>query len=135
MPRNVTVAFRTQEEALALLQDTVEFYWPDPMGRRAVGGGGYEYETDDGRRCPVGRHLINPRSATTHGMNGVCSIRPSVLEKRLKPESRGYPKWMWHRLQNLHDFSDNWSACGLSRVGENAVKEITALIRKRLPAS
>jgi hypothetical protein len=45
-----------------VLNDSLEFYWEDPEGRRATRNagdfsGGCQYITNDGRKCAVGRLL------------------------------------------------------------------------------
>ncbi len=141
-----TVPVRTQADALALVQETIEFYGKDPEKRRAfvVGWDGRKkcvYVSADGRKCAVGRCLTQPkliRQAIGRDLSvsDIARFKAGRFQSLFKPEYRGYPLEMWEELQRLHDSERNWSQTGLSPLGEMAKDSFESWIRNEsgLPA-
>lgn len=99
-----------------IVDETVEYYKADPL-RLAKGpppgveiGGsfvGCNYITDDGRKCAVGRCMIDPQewpSTVTEQWK-----TPEELDKELEERYRGHSLAFWKSVQALHDFA-NWES-------------------------
>lgn len=112
------------------------------LQNRALGETGCMYCTNEGRRCAVGRFMIDPPKdfhggvirlvaaalntsvySITFGMKTIYQ----VLEEKLVPEVRGNPLEFWSELQQLHDNMDNWTDTGLSVEGKEAVEKLHAV--------
>jgi hypothetical protein len=130
-----TIPTRTKAEALKLIDETVAYYAADPQRRRAKDNSGCSYETDDGRRCAVGRCLQDPRYIQIVVVTPLaCSALPdrmqaSTLDELLKPEYRGYPEELWRLLQRLHDSTVYWNTNGLTLTGRERVDTIKEWVR------
>lgn len=84
-----------------VLIDTVEFYGED-LERRATEGLSCVYETEDKRRCAIGR--LCPEIAGTLPYSGVGRIW-----KRLPEQVKELGVDFLFQVQLIHDRKDNWS--------------------------
>lgn len=121
---------RTKEEYLALLEDTVKYYSED-TSRRAMEENDCVYLTEDGRKCAVGRFLVE-NFDYTH-FNSCYSVKDLYTQygntdKFLTSECRGYNIDFWQRLQGLHDNSTLWDNKGLTKSGKITVENIKSHI-------
>lgn len=142
MSNESVVSRRTQAEALALLQDEVDFYGADPSRRAVVETDDSPrcyYHAPDGRCCAVGRHLSDPAEFELRfpgiPVNDVEQSVVGGIRTFLKPEVRGFPIELWNMLQSLHDNSMFWTATGLSDKGQNQVDYIRQRIAVMFHAS
>ena len=92
-----------------IVDETVEYYKADPT-RVAKGNPPSVYFvcyyiTDDGRKCAVGRCMINPKP----WVGGVDTQWKTIeeLDKELEERYRGHSLEFWKNVQALHDFA-NW---------------------------
>lgn len=123
-----------QKTKLEIINETVEYYGADPSKRGVKFENGVQvacrYLTIDGKMCAVGRCMKEP----TIDMSGAISCggiyltdtealvgytQPVSVENYLKEEYRGHGDMFWSALQSFHDDISNWTATGLSSVGEN----------------
>lgn len=158
MTTETATPLRTQADAIALIDETVVFYGADPKNRRSISMVNNEetgclYDSGDGRRCAVGRCLLNsvevqeklgdtkntPRAAHLPDRLG---FEGRTLDSLLKPQYRGYPGGMWTLLQKLHDNPDNWDmdstmlpALTARGIGEVRTAKEWVRIHSRLPQS
>lgn len=121
---------RTKEEYLALLEDTVKYYSED-TSRRAMGKIDCEYLTEDGRKCAVGRFLVEDFGYKS--FNTCTSVTDlyatyGSTDEFLIPEYRGYDIDFWVKLQQLHDTEPFWNDEGLTDEGNASVERIKELI-------
>lgn len=134
---------RTKEEALALLNETIEYYSED-LSRRGIESRGSDlckYRVKGGGMCAVGRCMkdgldyedLNKRGGL-YSLAGVLISKVDKskplpeLDKYLKDEHKGYPVIVWEVLQTIHDDSGNWKGTEASKVVLE--KEHKAAIKK-----
>lgn len=123
---------KLQKEMLKVLDDTKEFYHKNPS-KRAIEPNGCVFETEDGRRCAVGRYLTKKDLKNIHGkdMNGGFGpelIRPivsSAVFKRL-------PTYFWNDLQTFHDAPVIWDNDGITEIGIKTYNELKQKILNNL---
>ena len=125
--------------ALEFLEDTVKYFSED-VSRRCVEITDaqltkctYAPQNKEQTGCAIGRHLT-PTAQEILDMENNISIH-NVFERR-DVESL-LPDWMLKiepevlmKVQNLHDFANNWTSRGLSVRGEQTVKSIKLLIEE-----
>jgi hypothetical protein len=91
------------------------------------------YETEDGKRCAVGRcmtpnglafgkHLVD--SGKPSAVASVHERSHSGIDYYLKPEYQGLRIEFWDALQNLHDSICYWDEKGLSNLGINTAERL-----------
>ncbi len=142
MTSTTTVPVRTQADALALIDETVEFYGQDPKGRRGVTVTAQQavlcrYDTGDGRKCAVGRCFLDSVGDRWRFSRDPVAYRVARMElmgetfdSHLKPEYQGYPMNFWGRLQDLHDSSNHWAKpSGLTETGQMKVESFKQWVR------
>ena len=84
--------------------DTLLPYKQDPTTCAKNGKGGCEYLTKDGRKCAVGKHLID-------GEHQMSSLYVSSLFSRYNPDDilteeakqQQIPRNVWAKMQSYHD--------------------------------
>jgi hypothetical protein len=118
----------------AFLNETVEYYSADPVGRRCRGrnGGGFdgcEYApetlgkqaTSEG--CAIGRKLPREIALELDELQA-GSVCDHLTWNRLPEELTSLGQEFLQAVQTLHDISDYWTAIGLSTKGKNLVQRI-----------
>ena len=119
---------RTLEEALNLIEETVNHYSVHPKKLRAVTETGdcVYIDQSSGNMCAVGRCLLNPLDAMEGQSVDQFKAFDTLDPELVKEQYRGYPFDLWDSLQNLHDNTANWSLSplGLSKKGRAVVKRI-----------
>lgn len=95
-----------------IIEDTVRYYEEDPS-RRALRKSPvqypvWQYLTEDGRRCAVGRYMIP--GCTAEGLNASAAdtLDAYTEEKVLRPEALGHSIRFWSSLQSYHDSPVLW---------------------------
>lgn len=107
----------TQKEAqLLILNDVINYY--NLGNRSAREDGGCLYNGPDGKHCAAARWMTDPSEANETTLN------TSEHFDLLKPEAQlaGIP--FMQSIQDLHDYTNNWTETGLSFVGEKYVRYI-----------
>lgn len=92
-----------KDRQIAFLDEMIEFYSADPS-RRANTQHGCEYQTTDGRKCAIGRHLTfyNP-GMEERGVDDIVYKFPGCLPKEILDLSTEFLS----QCQELHD-NGNW---------------------------
>ena len=119
---------------LQILKETYEYY-SDPS-KRAIFASGCYYEAPDGKKCAVGRCLINPKKLEYLGggtINDVIRHNAIVLNLRLKPEYRGHEVQFWSSLQAWHDSDLNFAGDRISEEGEAVYQKLVKIYSPRKP--
>ena len=131
-----------QKTKTEIINETAEFYGADPT-RRAIlftAQGGHSicaYLTEEGKKCAVGRYLIERKKISNHG-NGqkvcakdlTCAVTSiEDLDQYLLPEYRGHEIDFWMKLQSFHDTDKYFSEKSLSEKGV-AIKEYLLSVYK-----
>lgn len=128
------VASRTRDEMIALVHETVEAFTGKP---RAFTEGLMTKCVYFGPEacCAIGRKMLPSlkETLTKRGLNTrpiwiVMQELGMSLDELLIPEARGYPKWLWDRLQSLHDEHRYWYGQELSTEGKMAVSNILTIL-------
>ena len=132
----MSTAPSTTMTAEAIILETAAHYADNPPAKRAlVTKGDCEclYLTPDGRMCALGRCLKDPKKfAHIHGqvetlvtkIKGDFRSPAEALDSILKPQYRGHPLKLWHRLQSFHDSPSNWTNTGLSVDGRRRLFDL-----------
>jgi len=123
-----------QKTKKEIILETAEFYGSDPSRRAVVNQDGRatcRYLTEDGRKCAVGRCLIegekmlydSTQDDSTQVLVSAESADIAVnritnLRDVLMPEYRGHDIYFWKRLQEFHDCNSNFTDTGLSEDGQ-----------------
>lgn len=108
---------------LAFLQDTITYYTTD-VNRRAVEKDDYgfvncSYKTTDGRKCAIGRHLLD-NNISLEGKSVTSEIVQSLLPEEIKLLGIDF---LW-AIQRLHDENAFWNEFGLSKEGQLELNDI-----------
>jgi hypothetical protein len=118
-----------------IIDKTVKYYSKNPLKRRSIA---YSYclyfaKYEDGhcRMCAVGRYLKDPEEVqkAIYKLNSCGEMGVNVLintfgEKVFKKKYRNINIAFWVSLQDLHDGNIYWNENGLSKAGENKVKDL-----------
>lgn len=92
-----------------IVDETIQYYLEDPTRRAftldSKGRIMCWYYMEDGRKCAVGRCMIDSSSFATYRFT---PLQIAELESLLKPDYRGHSAEFWAQLQQLHDNAD-WS--------------------------
>jgi hypothetical protein len=123
-----------QKTKKEIILETAEFYGSDPSRRAVVqqdGRAKCRYLTEDGRKCAVGRCLIEGGELHCHcsAFDNGCEVfsatwadtpvnRITNLQDILMPEYRGHYIYFWERLQEFHDCDSHFTDTGLSKAGQ-----------------
>jgi hypothetical protein len=119
-----------QKTKKEIILETAEFYGSDPSRRAVVNQDGRakcRYLTEDGRKCAVGRCLIEGKKMLYFGNQEPMSAELidiavneiANLQDILMPEYRGHDIYFWGCLQEFHDSDFNFTDTGLSECGQN----------------
>lgn len=125
---NFLVAQKTRKE---IILETVAFYSEDPSRRAVIkedGRAKCRYLTEDGRKCAVGRCMIEGKKIAYAGLKfpadkvdaGIGDLEDR--DSQLLPEYRGHSLHFWSCLQEFHDADYNFTDTGLSDAGQQTVK-------------
>jgi hypothetical protein len=90
-----------------VLEDSYKYYTEDPNGRRAVAAsGGCLYLTEDGKKCAVGRYMIDGPHQNIDGVfdNHTFENTESILTTQVQ----GFNSAFWTSLQDWHDSGIYW---------------------------
>lgn len=124
---SLPVKQKTKKE---IILETAAFYGEDPSRRAVVqedGRAKCRYFTQDGRKCAVGRCMIEGKKIAYARMEFPADkVDASVgdledLENQLLPEYRGHDVYFWNELQEFHDTDWHFVDTGLSLVGQQAL--------------
>lgn len=103
---------------LEIIEETALAY-TDPKNRAVFAGGLCRYKTPDGRKCAVGRCMLNPSEAMVGTVGTLRNEFALKLDDELKEEYRGHSLVFWADLQNFHDRARNFSDNGISDIGND----------------
>jgi hypothetical protein len=128
---SIAVQRKTKKE---IILETAEYYGSDPSRRAlSTSGARCRYLTSDGRRCAVGRCMVEGvkifyydnatcKDATRSQETAVCSVdQIYFIDALLLPEYRGHDSSFWNSLQDLHDTDSYYDKNGLSESGQHAL--------------
>lgn len=123
-----------QKSKLQIIEETVKFYTENPSQRATDKHDYCEYITTDGRRCAVGRYMIDPsKFAGSSGgsVHYIANIEkrtnencPVFTQEDLIEEVRGHNWSFWAALQGFHDSPINWKLGELTEEGINHVERL-----------
>ncbi len=85
-------SFRTKEEQVALLEDTVKFYSED-VSRRATIGGGACFYFKDGKKCAVGR-WIDPAKYNSAFEGRFIAYDKEIIDSLIE-DKQGFHPLFW----------------------------------------
>lgn len=128
---------------LQIVKEVTDFYSAHPELRGLTSDGKCVYQTEDGRKCAVGRYLLSsvifmgpladtPENKINSGGGSVGYLKgpdessfevSPTLDSRLRKKYRGHTPIFWSDLQQFHDTADYWSegAGGLTEDGHEYV--------------
>ena len=118
---SLPVKQKTKKE---ILEEAFEYYAADPSRRATNAEGSCRYLMEDGRKCAVGRCLIEGKKICYGGLPKdpifaeVQAQQIDDLDSCLLPEYRGHGVDFWQELQYWHDYCGNFTETGLSEKGE-----------------
>jgi hypothetical protein len=118
-----------QKTKKEIILETAAFYGEDPSRRAVItqdGRAKCRYLTEDGRKCAVGKCLIEGEKILSVGIVGAISAELvdiavseiENLEDVLMPEYRGHDTYFWSGLQEFHDSDFHFTDTGLSEHGQ-----------------
>jgi uncharacterized hydantoinase/oxoprolinase family protein len=108
-----------------IIKETAEFYNLNNRGfnnQRQVCS--YVVEEDDiTKTCAVGRCMTTEASCKYGSFEGGVDdleshVDSPIFDDILKEEYRGHSTTFWEDLQSFHDIESNWTATGLSLLGQ-----------------
>lgn len=119
-----------KERRTAVLQDTIQYYSQDPIGRRCKDLNECCYspntiqkeETSEG--CAVGRLLSAELQEYLDERYGGVGVSNDRLFYTLPQEIQDLGQTFLVRLQMLHDLDEYWDIDGLSEYGEGYARQI-----------
>ena len=125
-----------QKTKKEIILETAAFYGEDPSRRAVVkqyGRAKCRYLTEDGRKCAVGKCLIEGKKMLYVGVVDAQEAMSAELvdgqvhdianlEDVLMPEYRGHDICFWERLQEFHDCDVHFTDTGLSELGERGLE-------------
>lgn len=116
-----------QKRMLSMLKDTVKFYSADPSRRGVViceERTLCKYETQDGRRCAIGRYLSDKDIGKLKSLNMLMSSPGNIKEHITTKKILQLPLQFLYDLQELHDWNEHWDEHGITDEGEVYAKQI-----------
>jgi hypothetical protein len=127
---NANDALRAHE----VVAETIAFYRDSPH-LRAIDNLRCSYLMPDGRRCAVGRCVLDSKAeklkrSWPYVRMADMQVPDKERDLLLKPEYRGLPMEMWSRLQYWHDSLMNWDSNGLTERGVIEMEELLAAYPK-----
>lgn len=115
-----------EERRLGFLEDTVRYY-SENVSRRALDKNGQcKYKTEDGRKCAIGRYIINDEMcealdcSTANTVHSIFKYNSNFLPKNIIDLGSMFLS----EIQKLHDVNFHWNLKGLTKSGKEKVKEI-----------
>lgn len=107
----------TKKEAqLLILNDVINYY---NLGNRSASQDrGCLYNGPDGKHCAAARWMTDPNEARETQLTRIDHFH------LLKPEAQLAGITFMRSIQDLHDYTGNWTESGLSSKGEKHVKHI-----------
>ena len=135
LPHPITT-MHSQKTKKEIILETAAFYGEDPSRRAVIkedGRAKCRYLTEDGRKCAVGKCLIegkkmlyvgvvDPQEAMSAELVDGQVHDIANLEDVLMPEYRGHDTYFWSGLQEFHDSDFHFTDTGLSELGERYLK-------------
>jgi hypothetical protein len=106
-----------------IIQETADFYGADPTRRATDALGACEITSSNGSHCAYGRCLLAKYQEEWKGCAGP-DLSWDHKDECLLPEYGGHEGSFWQHLQNFHDNPENWTATGLSNVGQLKLAEL-----------
>lgn len=109
---------------LEIINETVEYYSVDPVGRRGTIGVDTRmcrYKTNNGKMCAAGRCMIDPPGEAETEYIG------AFTDEVFKEEYRGHDMAFWVDLQTLHDDPEYWNEKGLTNPGKAYLEVLLSL--------
>lgn len=105
------------------LDDMVAFYSVDPIDRRAVNYDVCKYKTTDGKKCAIGRWILDENYDKDFEGNGIQSWKTyestgKTILQSLPEEIQLLGDEFLRDVQNLHDNRTYWDDKGLSVAGK-----------------
>jgi len=112
---------RVSQTRQELLDNTIAFYGQD-TSRRAIGGGGIcKYNTEDGKRCAIGREC--KKGLLDNYNDDSLSVVMGIIPKRLQNMGRCFLR----QIQLLHDNGYFWGKeKGLTEDGRDKAADIAS---------
>lgn len=117
-----------QKTKKEIILETAAFYGEDPSRRATNAEGICRYLMQDGRKCAVGRCLIEGKKICFGGRQkdaifaDIKANHIDNLDSHLLPEYRGHDVGFWQELQYWHDSHLNFTETGLSEKGQQQAK-------------
>lgn len=113
--------------ATEIVHETLGYYTAD-MSRRALNcTGRCVIETEDGRRCALGRCMLDQYQREYFNSTGPelgDMYHATSIDFMLKPEYHGHTVEFWHDLQCVHDHGD--SVERMRKLAEDLLTRIAA---------
>ena len=114
-----------QKTKLEIIEETEKFY--SNPANRGTDGNGYVYKTEDGRKCAVGRCLIDKdlaylRGSITDVVSHGVYLNSTQIDALFLSEYKGHEITFWRALQKWHDDSRNFTNIGISDKGLIAIE-------------
>lgn len=112
-----------QKTKKEILEEAFEYYAADPSRRATHADGSCRYLMEDGRKCAVGRCLIEGKKICYGGLQKdpifaeTAANQIDDIDSHLLPEYRGHDVDFWQELQYWHDSCLNFTETGLSETG------------------
>lgn len=108
-----------------IIQDTVDYYSADVVGRRSLAGQNCRYKGPNGKECAFQRCVIDDLSPSEGSGCGMFDLKAI----QFKPEYAGHDEGrtdqsFWTSIQHLHDSNIYWSSEGLSANGMKFVHDL-----------
>ena len=119
-----------KEKQLALLNETVEYYSADPVGRRCVGERRCAYSPiklgleDTSEGCAIGRKITAELAEEFDAEIGDSSVSNRYIFDRLPEELKELTVQFLEVIQYLHDSDNSWDGKGLTQIGKERVEQI-----------
>lgn len=126
-----------QRTKLEIIEDTYKFYTAFPEKRAIDKNGKCSFKTKDGRKCAVGRFLVDNIQPQDEGSNGfscsnygLCKANSTgFLDNLLLPDYRGHSEEFWEELQKFHDNKHYWKENneGILKLGQGFYERLKEL--------
>ncbi len=115
-----------------VLKETVEFY---NLGNRAIQGDNCYYITNCGNKCAVGRLLTDKEChrIENFSITGIGDFYASEFEEYLPEKVAELGQEFLGKLQELHDWANNWTETGISKEGIEVANNIIKRFKLELP--
>ena len=119
-----------KEKQLALLNETIEYYSADPVGRRCITERRCAYSpiklglegTSEG--CAIGRKIPAELAEELDAEIGGSAVGNTDIFNRLPEELKILTIQFLEVIQYLHDSNGSWDDKGLTQLGKEKVEQI-----------